>query len=63
MNRFMIEDSDINFKSIKTLKRCLTENGKIIPARMTRLNTAQQHRMARAIKQARFLALLPYKVG
>jgi small subunit ribosomal protein S18 len=63
MSRFAIEDTEITFKSIKTLKRCMTENGKIIPGRLTRLNCTQQRRMALAIKQARFLALLPYTVG
>jgi small subunit ribosomal protein S18 len=63
VSRFTISDENINFKSIKDLKRCVTENGKIIPARLTRLDCARQRRMAQAIKHARFLALLPYTVG
>jgi len=64
MSRFIVvEDAEIDYKNIKLLKRSLTENGKIIPARLTRLSCCQQRRMALAIKQARFLALLPYQVS
>jgi small subunit ribosomal protein S18 len=63
MSRFNVEDIDIDYKNIKLLKRCLTENGKIIPARLTRLNCCQQRRMAMAVKRARFLALIPYTVS
>ena len=63
MSRFVIEDADIHYKNIKLLKRHLTENGKMIPGRLTRLSCGQQRRMAKSIKHARFLALLPYTVG
>ncbi len=63
MSRFFIEDQDINYKNVKALKRHVTDSGKIIPGRITRLSCAQQRRMARAIKNARFLALMPYVVS
>jgi small subunit ribosomal protein S18 len=63
MSRFNVSDVDIDYKNIKLLKRCLTENGKIIPSRLTRLNCCQQRAMAVAIKRARFLALIPYTVS
>ena len=63
MSRFNVSDVDIDYKNIKLLKRCLTENGKIIPSRLTRLNCCQQRAMAMAIKRARFLALIPYTVS
>jgi small subunit ribosomal protein S18 len=62
MSRFIIEENDIDYKNIKMLKRHLTENGKIIPGRLTRLSCSKQRKIANAIKRARFLALLPYEV-
>jgi small subunit ribosomal protein S18 len=64
MNYLIVEDnSEIDYKNLKLLKRCLTDGGKIIPARLTGLSRHQQALMARAVKQARILALLPYSVG
>jgi small subunit ribosomal protein S18 len=42
------------------LKEFITENGKIIPARITGTKTHFQRQLSAAIKRARFLALLPY---
>ncbi len=50
----------INYKDPETLKRFLTEGGKILPRRRTGLNAKQQRRLTTAIKRARHLALLPY---
>lgn len=50
----------IDYKDSKQLLRFLTDQGKIIPRRITGL-TAKQHReLVTAIKRARHLALLPY---
>lgn len=52
----------VDYKEVNILKRFLTDRGKILPARQTG-NTAKQQRMvARAIRRARELALLPYVV-
>lgn len=52
----------VDYKDVEVLKRFLTERGKIMPSRQTG-NTAKQQRMiARAIKRARELALLPFVV-
>jgi len=42
------------------LKDFITENGKIIPARLTGTKARYQRQLAMAIKHARYLALLPY---
>lgn len=63
MSRLIVESSEIDYKNIKLLKRCLTENGKIIPARLMGVSCCQQRKIVRAIKQARLLALLPYNVS
>ncbi|MFA7419532.1 MAG: 30S ribosomal protein S18 [Melioribacteraceae bacterium] len=53
-------DGFIDYKDSKTLQRFLTDQGKIIPRRITGL-TAKQHReLVTAIKRARHLAILPF---
>jgi len=42
------------------LKKYITEAGKIIPSRVTGTKSHYQKQLAKAIKRARFLALLPY---
>ena len=50
-----------DFKDPESLKRYVTEGGKIVPRRISRLSAKQQRALARQIKRARILALLPYK--
>jgi small subunit ribosomal protein S18 len=50
----------INYKDDKTLSRMMTEQGKILPRRMTGMCARHQRQVDLAIKRARFLALLPY---
>ena len=52
----------IDYKDIKLLARFISERGKIVPSRITAVSTKKQRELARAIKRARFLALLPYMV-
>lgn len=59
--RFTAENVEwIDYKEIDTLKDFISENGKIIPARITGTKTGYQRQLSIAIKRARFLALLPY---
>ena len=50
----------IDYKDVKLLQRYLSERGKIVPSRITAVSAKKQRVLARAIKRARFLALLPY---
>jgi small subunit ribosomal protein S18 len=52
--------SEIDYKDINTLKQYVGESGKIVPSRITGTKARYQRQLAMAIKQARFLALLPY---
>ena len=47
----------IDYKDVKLLQR-----GKIVPSRITAVSSSKQRELARAIKRARFLALLPYTI-
>ncbi len=51
---------EIDYKDLHTLKKYITEAGKIVPSRITGVRTRYQRMLASAIKQARYLALLPY---
>jgi len=53
----------IDYKDVKLLQRFLSERGKIVPSRITAVSAKKQRELARAIKRARFLALLPYTTG
>jgi len=50
----------IDYKDIKLLQRFISERGKIVPSRITAVSAKKQRELARAIKRARFLGLLPY---
>jgi small subunit ribosomal protein S18 len=50
----------IDYKDLATLKQYVSENGKIVPSRITGTKARYQRQLATAIKRARFLSLLPY---
>ena len=53
----------IDYKDTRLLSRYISERGKIVPARISAVSTKKQRELARAIKRARFLGLLPYVIG
>ena len=50
----------IDYKDIRLLACFVSERGKIVPSRITAVSAKKQRELARAIKRARFLALVPY---
>ena len=59
--RFTAEKiAEVDYKDVEILKDFITENAKIMPARITGTKTGYQRQLSTAIKRARFLALLPY---
>ena len=50
----------IDYKDLTTLKSYISESGKIIPSRNTGTAAKYQRQLSSAIKNARYLALLPY---
>jgi len=53
----------IDFRDTRTLQRYMSERGKIVPSRITAVSASKQRELAKAIKRARYLALLPYAVS
>jgi small subunit ribosomal protein S18 len=52
----------IDFKDVRLLQGFMSERGKIVPSRITAVSAKKQRELARAIKRARHLGLLPYLV-
>jgi len=52
----------IDYKDVRMLTRFISERGKMVPSRITAVSTKKQRELAKAIKRARFLALIPYLV-
>lgn len=50
----------IDYKDVNRLRYFVTERGKIIPSRISGTNAKCQRHLARQIKRARSIALLPY---
>lgn len=61
-NRFSpIKPGDIiDYKNVDLLRQFVTEQGKILPRRVTRLTAKQQRAITKAIKQARVLGSLSF---
>jgi len=52
-------DLIIDYKDVETLRPFLSEGGRLVPARVNRLNRKQQKVLASEVKRARHLALVP----
>ena len=53
-------DDYIDYKDAKQLHKFITDQGKIIPRRITGLSAKQHRELVRAIKRARQIAIMPY---
>ncbi|MBN2690147.1 MAG: 30S ribosomal protein S18 [Gammaproteobacteria bacterium] len=51
---------EVDYKDIETLKMYVMESGRMVPSRITGASTKEQRQVSKAIKLARYLALLPY---
>lgn len=59
---FCVEKAQfIDYKDVSKLKKYVSENGKILPRRMTGVCAQHQRALSNAIKKARIVALLPFK--
>ena len=55
---YQVKESVIDYKNIKLLKRYISENGKILPSRITSVSQKKQRDLSLSIKRARNLALI-----
>ena len=50
----------IDYKDTESLKKMISQNGKILSRKRTGVNAMEQRMLARAVKRARYMSLLPY---
>ncbi|MCH7798779.1 MAG: 30S ribosomal protein S18 [Planctomycetes bacterium] len=50
----------VDYKKAEDLRRLMTPNGKIYSRKRTGISSGEQRKVAKAIKRARFMALLPF---
>ena len=50
----------VDYKDVDLLKRFISERGKILPRRVTGTSAKNQRKVAKAIKRARIMGLLPF---
>jgi small subunit ribosomal protein S18 len=50
----------IDYKDLDTLRQFISERGKILPRRITGVSSFHQRQLAKAVKRARHMALLPF---
>lgn len=55
-----LDAAEIDYKDTDMLKEYVMESGRIVPSRITGTSARYQRQLSRAIKLARYLALLPY---
>lgn len=58
--RFTAGEAVVDYKDIATLMEYVMESGRIVPSRITGTKAKYQRKLAKAIKVARYLALLAY---
>ncbi len=50
----------VDYKMVDDLRRLMTPNGKVYSRKRTGVSSSEQRMVAKAIKRARYMALLPY---
>ena len=58
--RLDVPGAEIDYKNLDLLRQYIGETGKIVPSRITGTRARYQRQLARDIKRARYLALVPY---
>ena len=58
--KLRVKAEEIDYKNVELLKRFVSDKGKINPSRSTGANAKLQRKIAKAVKRARNIALIPY---
>lgn len=59
-NKEQIDFKSLSYKDINTLSNFISEQGKILPRRVTGLSSKEQKQITKLIKTARVASLLPF---
>ena len=62
-NKEAIDFASLTYKDVKVLGNFLSDQGKILPRRVTGVTSKEQKKITKCIKTARIAALLPFVVG
>lgn len=54
------KEDQINYKNVGLLEKYISTRGRIMPSSRTGVCVKNQRKLKQAIKQARYMALLPY---
>ena len=57
----MCAGKDVDYKNVDVMKKYINESGKMLPRRVTGACAKHQREIAKQVKRARFVALIPYK--
>jgi small subunit ribosomal protein S18 len=57
---FQLNGIEPDYKDIKIISRYITERGRIVPRRLSGVTAENQRKLAKAIKRARYLGLVPF---
>jgi small subunit ribosomal protein S18 len=57
---FEVHETEPNYRNLAVIKRFVSERGKIVPRRLSGVSAKNQRKLAREIKRARHLALIPF---
>ncbi len=55
-----LDGQDIDYKNVELLKKYITKFGKIVPRYYSNVSLKNQKKLAKAIKRARMMALIPF---
>ena len=63
INKNNLTPESLTYKDVSILSKFISEQGKILPRRITGLSSKEQKKITKLVKQARIAALFPFVIG